>query len=73
MRRIDMMRAVRAKALLQRVDGAGADVTEDDPERRDDEGGGGEFMESVIFLFFHDAGMSREAATVASEGQKARR
>jgi hypothetical protein len=68
-RGVDVMRAVRAKALLQRVNGAGADVTEDDPECRNDEGGRGEFMEAVIIVFFHDARRLHEGAVGASEGR----
>lgn len=44
MRWVDVVRAMRAKALLQRVDRARADVPKDHSESCDDEGGVGKFM-----------------------------
>ena len=67
MRGVDVVRAVRAEALLQRVDRRGADVSKDDPECRNDEGSGGEFMEAVTVLFFHDTVMLHATSVPASE------
>ena len=65
---VNVMRAVRTEALLQRVDRRGADVPKHHAERRDDERGGGEFVETVTVLFFHDARSLRGGDAGASEG-----
>ena len=73
MRGGDGMRAVRAEALLQRVDRRGADVPKHHAERRNDERGGGELVEAVRVVVFHDARRLRGGAAAASEGLSAER
>ena len=67
MRWINVMRAVWAKALLQCVDGAGADVTEDNTQCCDDESGGGKFMEAVLLRLSAHADMCQRCLRSASE------
>ncbi len=47
---VDVVRAGWAEAFAQRVDGAGADVAEDDAEGGDDEGGDGQLVEPVVVV-----------------------
>jgi hypothetical protein len=49
-RGVDVVRAGWAEAFAQRVDGAGADVAEDDAEGGDDEGGDGQLVEAVVVV-----------------------
>jgi hypothetical protein len=67
MRRGDVMRAVRAEALLQRVDRRGADVPKHHAERRDDEGGGGKLVEAGFVVVVHDNDTVHPPGRTASE------
>ena len=67
MRRIDVMRTVWAKAFLQCVDRAGADVTEDNAQRCDDESGWGKFMETVLLRLSAHTNMCQRCLRSASE------
>ena len=67
MRWIDVMRTVWAKALLQCVDGAGADVTEDNAQCCDDESGGGKFMETVLLRLSAHPDKCQKSLKSASE------
>lgn len=67
MRWINVMRAVWAKALLQCVDGAGADVTEDNAQCCDDKSGGGKFMEAMLLRLNAHADMCQKILNSASE------
>ena len=67
MRWINVMRAVWAKAFLQGVDGAGADVTEDNAQCCDDEGGGGKFMETVLLRLSAHPDKCQKSLKSASE------